>query len=125
MSEHAYSWGYGFVGTALHWAYRRAYNSARGLQLASGWMQFLSWHSRRGLHWVQLMLLLHGWVSHEDMLDMTVIYQGENNLRMASGLQLIWKAKRDIGLLVDMFLSMGTAWLGILACRVWWPAVHP
>lgn len=75
--------------------------------------------------WDQLMPLLHSLGAHGQAPDIIVVHLGENDLGMCKGVDLMIRAKRDLGQILELFPGVQIVWSDMLQRRVWDGALKP
>lgn len=94
--------------------HRQASNLSGGMQLGFKGETVLRWYRRRSILQDQLVPILYTVVALEQASDMLVVHPSENYLGMCKGVDLMLRAKEDLGQILELFPRVKIIWSDML-----------
>ncbi|XP_077792013.1 uncharacterized protein LOC144329169 [Podarcis muralis] len=103
----------------VHWAHVRSANCGVTPNLGlPPWVR-VSWFSRCGMRWEELMPLLKAKVAAFGPPNILIIQLGENDLANRKSVDLLWSMKKDLDELAAFLPGSALFWSSLLKSRVW------
>ncbi|XP_077779000.1 uncharacterized protein LOC144326338 [Podarcis muralis] len=103
----------------VHWAHVRSASCGLNPNLGLPSGMRVSWFSRRGMRWEELMPLLREKVAAFGPPDILILQLGENDLVSRRSADLLWNIKRDLDELAALCPGTTVFWSSFLKRIVW------
>ncbi|XP_060134612.1 uncharacterized protein LOC132592634 [Zootoca vivipara] len=103
----------------VHWAHVRASNCGMGNNLGLPAGVCISWISRCGMRWEELMPVVKAKAGSFGPPDILIIQLGENDLAFRKSLDFLLNIKKDFDELAALFPMIALFWSSLLKRRVW------